>query len=669
MSSWILGISASHNGSYCLLEDGEIRVAIQEERLVGLKRARVHGGRRGLGLRYCLDTAGIRASDLAMVVLSCQRSSRSEENDIWLHPDLRGLADVPRRTVSHHLAHAASAVATSGYESAAVLVVDGLGSPVEDLSGAARSVVVDLRDNAWEHMSLFSARRNTITPRETHVADQWVEKRPGEMWRFFSLGGMFSAVAQQIFGDADVAGKVMGLAPYGEPCIPVEELLQLDGHRIRFPNLVQRRFQDQARWPAHERTYQDLAASAQRALEVALLHMATRLHEMTNETSLCFAGGVALNSVANQRICLETGFERVYIVPAAEDSGVAVGAAYLGHWELGGSSPRRQIRTDAHGRTATAREVEEAIRVVPDIDARKPGDLLGEVVDRLRQGQIGGWLQGGAELGPRALGQRSIVCSPCGPDAKEALNARVKFREHFRPFAPSVLADHAASWFDFGPSSPDSPFMLRVVPFRKEVRERIPAVVHVDGTGRLQTLTAGDNGRFYDLVARFHAESGVPMLLNTSMNVRGEPIVETPVDALWCLLGTGLDFCVVHDWLVTKRQGFRTILDYVPAVVAEEYTLRMGVADHSLQTAIQREDAVTVRTSTPWGKVDVVLPVRLLPLLSSVDGRRDGHALQGSLAGNPPAAGVVRDLLLLRRMHIIELRPAPALESHHVTRD
>jgi carbamoyltransferase len=663
MRPWILGISGSHNGSFCLLEGSEIRVAIQEERLVGIKRARVYGGRRSLGFRYCLDTAGISASDLSMIVLASQRSSHAEENDLWLNPDLRGLHHVPRRVVSHHLAHAASTFATSGYESAALLVVDGLGSPVAELDCAAKRVLVGSSENEWEHLSLFRAEREAIAPLEVHSCAQWVETDVPGMWRFFTLGGMYSAVAEQIFGDPMDAGKVMGLAPYGEPRLPVEEFLGFEGDRIRFPNLVQQRFQHRERWPGHERSYRDLAASAQQALEVALLRLVTRLRKMTNESALCLAGGVALNSVANQRICVEAGFDHVFVVPAADDSGVALGAAYLGLWDLGGARPGRQIRSDAHGRAASPTEVEEAVRAVPDVVATRPRDLLEETVDRLLRGEIGGWFQGGAELGPRALGQRSIVCSPCGPGTKEALNARVKFREEFRPFAPSVLADQAREWFDFGPSPAESPFMLRVVPFRECRRDRVPAVVHVDGTGRLQTLTAEDNGRFYELVAHFYARTGVPMLLNTSMNVRGEPIVETPADALWCLLGTGLDFCVVHDWLVTKAESFHTILDYVPAVVADYYILRMKVRGHALGTSIEGDDAVTVRTSTPWGKADQVLPLWLLPLLRGIDGQRDGHALARSLPNSPSASILVRDLLLLRRMHLIDFQK-PHVPQH-----
>jgi carbamoyltransferase len=476
------------------------------------------------------------------------------------------------------------------------------------------------------------------------------------MCRFSSLGGMYSSVAQQIFGNYMEAGKVMGLAPFGRPRIPVHEFLELDGNRLKFSNKVQKRFKNQERWPTNKDCYEDLAASVQRALEFALLHMTKHLRDLTDEVNLCMAGGVALNSVANQRIIEEVGFKNVYVIPSAEDSGVAIGAAYLGLWELGRTHCKRQLCNDGLGRTSASSEIDRAIQSVPDIVVYRPANLLKETAARLSHGQIAGWFQDGSELGPRALGQRSILCSPCPRDAKEVLNARVKFRESFRPFAPAILAEEAPNWFDFGYSPADSPFMLRVVPFRPQRRACVPAVVHVDGTGRLQTVTQEQNGLFHDLIRQFHTMTGVPILLNTSMNVQGEPIVETPTDAIWCLLGTGLDFCVIHDWLITKREGFRTILDYVPEVVADEYTIRLKVSNHALETNIHIEDAVSVRTSTPWGKADISLPLRLLPILSKVDGRRDGHSLADVMSAEMTAQNLVHELLLLRRMHMIRFR-------------
>lgn len=657
MLPWILGISASHNGAYCLLHGDEIRVAIQEERLVGAKRARLYGARSGLGLRYCLDTAGISLSDLSMVVISVQGRARDARDDIRLNPDLRSVPAMSRRLVSHHLAHAASTLATSGYPSAAILVADGLGSPLEDATEAARRVAVGADVDGWEHLSLYRAKGTSIEALETNTVPEarWVHKDPDGMWGFFTLGGMYSAVAQQIFGDPMHAGKVMGLAPFGTPRIPVAEFLRFDGARLRFTNLVQERFRHVERWPARRDDYRDLAASVQRALEHALLRIVRRLRALTGETRLCYAGGVALNSVANEMLLQEGGFEQVHVVPAAEDSGVALGAAYLGLWELGGSRPSTRIRTDAHGRAYMKREIKGAFAALPDVVAARPADLHGEVVERLRRGEIGAWFQGRAEFGPRALGQRSILCSPCGESAKDELNARVKFREAFRPFAPAVLAEHSQEWFDFGGSSDSSPFMLRVVPVHPHRRKEVPAVVHVDGTGRLQTVDAEHNGEFHRLISRFHARTGIPILLNTSLNVRGEPIAEAPIDALFCLIGTGLDFCVIHDWIATKRDASVSVLDYVPRIAAQELALRLQVEDGAIQSSLTLEDAVTMRVSTRWGRVDTTVPRRTFPLLSRIDGERDGHALAAAVCDLASPREVATALLLLRRMHVLEL--------------
>jgi carbamoyltransferase len=183
-----------------------------------------------------------------------------------------------------------------------------------------------------------------------------------------------------------------------------------------------------------------------------------------------------------------------------------------------------------------------------------PSNVLSDAVELLCDGKIIGWFDGGSELGPRALGQRSILCDPRRPDAKETLNRRVKMREPFRPFAPAVLLEEAGKWFEFGDTAPESPFMLRVVEVNRERKDEVPAIVHVDGTGRVQTLTRTNNGRFYELVKEFYEKTGVPILLNTSFNRMGQPIIETPADAIECLLNTGLDCCVFEDRIVFKRE-------------------------------------------------------------------------------------------------------------------
>jgi carbamoyltransferase len=667
MASWVLGIAGSHDGAHCLLRGGRIVCASREERLTGVKRARVRAGRGGLGLRYCLDAAGITVNDLAVVVSANQRSARHAENDVTLNPQLRSIPHLRRMTVTHHLAHAASAVACSGFNRCAVLVCDGSGSPFADLDVVARACALDSTNGALdetsEHLTLFRAAGAQITPIEVHVCRNWVDKKRDGMWHFNSLGGMFSAVARQIFGSPNEAGKVMGLAPYGRPCFPIEEFLVIDDYRIRFTNGVQRYFQHDARWPENPERYRDLAASVQAALEHTLLHLVRRLRAITDERHLCLAGGVALNSVANERILRDGGFDDVFIVPAADDSGTAIGAAYLGHWASGGSFGAERIRVDGHGRVFDESELMTAIAQMPDLKVDAPDDLLDETVTRLRRGEIGGWFMGGAEFGPRALGQRSIVASPLAHNAKDRINAGVKFRESFRPFAPAVLAEHADRWFSFGATPASSPFMLRVVPFLPDRAREVPAVVHVDGTGRLQTLTRGDNGRFYELVKRFFDATGVPILLNTSMNLRDEPIVETPEDALWMLLGTDLSFCVVGDRLVTKRKDARLILDYVPFVVAQEWRMHLGVAEGRLERSIGKEDAIVLDCDTPWGRSSLTLPLGLLPLLAAIDGVLDGRALHRKLTADSASAlselDLAHDLLLLRRMKAIRLQVRP----------
>ena len=349
-------------------------------------------------------------------------------------------------------------------------------------------------------------------------------------------------------------------------------------------------------------------------------------------------------------------------MPAADDSGTAIGAAYLGYWASGGAYRAEPLRVDSQGRASEDAEVAAALAHVPDVVAASRDDILDEVVTRLMRGEIGGWVVGGAEFGPRALGQRSVIASPIATDTKDRVNAGVKFREAFRPFAPAVLAEQASRWFCFDKTPADCPFMLRVVPFRPERIRQVPAVVHVDGTGRPQTLTS-DNGPFYKLVARFFDATGVPILLNTSMNLRHEPIVETPEDALWMLLGTELSFCVIGDRLVTKRHDARPILDYVPFVAASGWRLRLGVREGQLERSISREGAVELDCETPWGCCNLTLPPRLMPLLTLVDGISTGRTLLQRLNADvqPRVAesNFVHDLLLLRRMRVIRLKAPP----------
>lgn len=552
---WILGISASHNGAVCLLRGDEIKVAVQEERLARFKRYRIYGSEPARAIAYCLDYAGIGPQDLSLVALCVQGRANESRHDLRLNPLLKeALKQVPSVVIPHHLGHAVSAFATSGFADAAVLVIDGAGSPFADLMPDEQKVAKQTVADGWETISLYAAAGTSVVPLEKHLVERggWFRPNGVGMPRFGSLGGMFSAVAAQIFADPMEAGKVMGLAPYGSPEIPAAAFFDLAGGNFNFLDGVPGLFQHDGRWPARADEYRNLAASVQSALEVAVLHLARHLRALCPSENLCYAGGVALNSVANERVIREAGFKRVYIPPAAEDSGPAIGAAYYGLWQLTGQNTRRRMVHDACGRLYSPASVAAAVEQCDEVRTVTTADTIAEAVERLCAGEIIGWFDGGSELGPRALGQRSILCDPRRQDAKEVLNRRVKKRESFRPFAPVVLREEVEDWFELRGTPAESPFMLRVCAFRADKAARVPAVVHVDGTGRLQTVTSVANGRFYELVKRFYEATGVPVLLNTSFNVMGEPIVETPADAVACLLKSGLDCCVFADRIVVR---------------------------------------------------------------------------------------------------------------------
>ena len=599
---WILGISASHNGAVCLLHGDEIVVAIQEERLSRIKRDRNYGAYTSLALEYCFDYAKILPGDLSMVVLCVQGRTSAPNQDLTRNPYLQILSNnTPVLKVSHHFGHAVSAFATSGFKDAAVLVIDGVGSPVEDMSDDERSVVVQDVADGWETISLYAASDTSFKALEKHLVERyrWIIPNRGGMFGFGSLGGMFSSVSRQLFGDINEAGKVMGLAPYGSPEIPADQFLEVVGRQIVFQDKVPAMFGHNDRWPSHQTEYKNLACSTQLALEKALLYLTSHIRDLCPSDNLCYAGGVALNSVANERIIRESGFKEVFIMPAAEDSGPAIGAAYYGLWELTKNNTRRRLMHDAVGREYSSSAISNAIERAPSIESIDSDDVISDTVELLCAGKIVGWFQGRSELGPRALGQRSILCDPRRPDAKEILNSRVKHREAFRPFAPVVLLEEAANWFELDGVDAASPFMLRIAPFKKDKMEQVPAVAHVDGTGRLQSVTKQANGRFYDLIKKFYEKTGVPIILNTSFNVMGEPIIETPEDALACLLSTGIDYCVLEDKIVTKKDAFRSealgaMLDQIKQIKKGAGEIGLQETGHAVHTIIEKMHDVVV---------------------------------------------------------------------------
>ncbi|MCA9515961.1 MAG: hypothetical protein KC635_13540 [Myxococcales bacterium] len=576
----ILGISALfHDSAAALVDGGRVVAAVQEERLSRKK----NDARLPLeAARECLAQGGLELADVDWVVfyekpiakfdrilqtslgawprgiLRFTRAMRTWLGDrLWLEGRLaRELGTSADRILfsDHHLSHAASAFFPSPLERAAVLTVDGVGE--------------------WTTSAIHHA--TTGDDGRARLATVARQRFPG------SMGLLYSAITAYLGFEVNVGEyMVMGLAAYGEPRFlpelsrvarlgPAGELA-LDMRYFAFHRSDAQSFSPRleallgpARDPAtpidldtaEGRRLADVAASVQRLCEDYLVAAAREARRVTGEADLCLAGGVALNCVANARVAREAGFDRVVVHPAAGDAGGALGAALLVANALGEPRDRATLSPQL-GRAWADEEVRGFLRDVrvrhtafDDDDA-----LVTEVARRLARGEVGGWFQGGSEWGPRALGGRSILADARDPGMADRVNARVKYREPFRPFAPAALADDAHRFFalDGGRYEGLTPHMLAVVPLTDAGRAELPAVCHADGTARVQTVDSRHHPRFRALLEAFRAETGVGVLLNTSLNLKGEPICGSPVDALATFDRSDLDFLVVERCLVDKR--------------------------------------------------------------------------------------------------------------------
>jgi carbamoyltransferase len=572
----VLGINAYHgDASAALVVDGELVAAVEEERLTRVKHDTSFPIR---SIRYCLDLAGLRAEDLDHFALS--RNPRANLGRRLVHAikDRAGrqvataraaslrkilrakhtLADglgvsVPAirakaHFVEHHLAHIGSSFYVSPFERAAVLSIDGFGDMVSAMWGVG------------------GAHRLRID---------------GEVTFPHSLGVFYTAVTQYLgFPNYGDEYKVMGLASYGQPehLDTFRKIVRRDGlgyelgldyfrHHLEgapmtwdggapdLPPLWGPGMEKDlgparsAKYPL-ERHHENLAASLQRRLEEVVLGMLRELHERTKVDALCLAGGVALNCVVNGKIFEATPFQRVYIQPAAYDGGTSVGAAYyVYHHKLG--KPRGFVMDHAYwGPEFGDGRMRDALEKARVPYERLPErDVIDRTADALADGKIVGWYQGRMEFGPRALGNRSILVDPRRAEMKDVLNARIKHREPFRPFAPSVLEEATGRYFT---RAEPSPFMLMTYPVRPERLEEIPAPTHVDGTGRLQTVRRDQNPRYYDLIRAFGERTGVPVLLNTSFN-ENEPICCTPEEAVETFRRTKMDVLVLGECVATAE--------------------------------------------------------------------------------------------------------------------
>jgi len=593
----ILGISCFyHDAAAALIRDGLLIAAAEEERF---SRKKHDFGFPFHAIRFCLGTGKLQGRELDYVVFyekpflkferillsGLQTFPRSSEvfrqamtnwllDKLWVKTLIQETLDIPAEKIlfsEHHLSHAASAFFCSPFEEAAILTADAVGEWATTTMGVGHA--------SWDGRGEKEIRLIR------------------ELWFPHSIGLLYSTFTAFLgFEVNEGEYKVMGMAPYGTPRY-VDEVwrlirladrggfeLDMDyfsyhySARSSFTRKFERLFgpprdpeapfvtgefgdalDEDPDLRAQSQHYADIAASIQQVTEELMLGLARQLYEETRIPRLCLAGGVAYNSVANGRIMRETPFQEVFIQPAAGDSGGAIGAAlYADHVLL--QQPRRFVMEHAYwGQQYGGDEIAAAIQRA-GLAAKQLTDehaVVRETVQRLVQGQVVGWYQGRCEWGPRALGNRSILADPRRKDMKAIVNRKIKFREPFRPFAPSVLDRSVHQFVEYPQGKNLSPatFMLIVSPIRPEHRATIPAVTHVDGTGRLQVVEQAVNPLYYGLIEGFERETGVPVLLNTSFNLKGEPIVNSPDHAIATFLRSDMDALVMGSFLISKNHG------------------------------------------------------------------------------------------------------------------
>ncbi len=559
----VLGISCYfHDAAATLVSDGRVVAAAEEERFTRKK----HDNRfPELAIGYCLREAGLKASDIDLVcfyekpllklervllqgrrwqamprALVKRQLSQMMHEHLFPEEVLREKTGYEGRVVytEHHLAHAASAYYISGFDDAAVLTVDGVGERAST--------------------AIFTAAGNSL-------------QKMQEIRYPHSLGLLYSTVTAFLgFKVNNDEYKVMGLASYGRPRYvdKIHQLitfngdgsfrLDLDYFSFMYDNrrMYSGKFIElfgPPRVPEGPITqyHMDLAASLQHLLEEAMVRLGNLLYAKTGSDNVCLAGGVALNCVANSRFMKHTPFKRVSVQPAAGDAGGSMGAAMYAYYTLCGDRPRPEEHSTLLGPWYSNGEIRGFLDSVGATYTEYDEETICRKTAELIHGnKIVGWFQGRMEFGPRALGSRSILANPCNPEMKDILNARVKFREDFRPFAPAVLAEKAREYFDL---DFDSPYMLFIADVKPGMAKLIPSVTHTDNTARVQTVSRRENPIFYRLIEEFGRISGVPVVINTSFNIRGEPIVCTCEDAYNCFMKTDIDFLVMGNYLIEKE--------------------------------------------------------------------------------------------------------------------
>jgi carbamoyltransferase len=560
----ILGInSAYHESAACLIKDGVLITCVEEERFnrrKHAKQARIDNPHElpWQAIQYCLEAANIKPGDIDIVGFSFNPNKRLHNKNLqdivadgsWgstigEETFYQYLIQIPEslksrgfngnfRWIDHHVCHAASAYLPSPFDQAAILSLDGIGEICSTATFAGEGNTIKVIDEINYPASL------------------------GFLWEKFSIFLGFSEYD---------AYKVMGLASYGDAVAYQSQFgklynllpngrYELDNQTLQFRSEdfseveklfgIQRRGREEKILEAHK----DLAAALQETTNKVVLHLTRNLHKQMESDNLCLAGGVALNCIANRLAFEEGPFSQIFIQPAAHDAGTAMGAAlHILHCDIG-KGQREAMKHSYLGPSFSPKQIEHTLEK-QQIAYKKITDIESTTARLISQGYVVGWFQGAMEFGPRALGNRCILADPRNPDIRAVLNAKVKHREAFRPFAPSVLIEKVDQWFHIRKPTQASDYMLIAYPTKEQARKAIPAVVHVDGSSRVQTVREDQNPKYHKMLTSFYEITGVPMVLNTSFNDR-EPIVCSPEDALTTFKKTGIDYLAIGDYLVER---------------------------------------------------------------------------------------------------------------------
>ena len=676
-SPTVMGVYLGHDLGACLLQGGEIVAMIEEERLNRFKHGRSNdvaglwgkfAGKFGYfpwaSVCYCLEAANLMIDDLDAIVLGDALWASAAANTIRSVVPIKDKSKVifvsePRGAV-HHFHHGLSSFLASPFEESAVLVVDADGNSTEEGYEAETGFYFENRQG--KHQQIFKNRYTDVKV-----------PRSGIGWTYEQVTLLLGFANAKVF--ISDAGKTMGLASYGRRRPEFEKpWIRYNGFKLDFSGF--REWLRESGYDTRVLSYRDglairsaeasqyakdLAFKVQSELETAMLHLAGELHRATESKNLCLAGGVALNSTTNAIIASRGPFKNIFIQPAANDGGQAIGLAYHGHLLLtanGSSSSKRHaiansnsgIRPIKHnygGRSYRREEIEDLLVASELAFHELPNDeaLVEEAAQELVDHLILGWFQGGSEYGPRALGHRSILANPDREEMKDLLNSRVKFREGFRPFAPSVLLERSGEVFKL---TGESPYMLLVVPVQETWKKRVPAITHVDGTARVQTVNAEVEPLYHALISAFERKTGIPLVLNTSFNLRGMPIVESPYDALQCFLYTDMDSLYVERFKIDRPDPARLFPSKSPGW---EFIAGFNI-DSGKQTLICRNTSIS-------RQIEEDATPEFLSLCERLDGARSLQSAYEEAYGEKaslPIESVVCNIQSLVRRGVMQLR-------------